>query len=72
MTQRTRRMRLSELPDAQLSGRTVITGNGARITIATDCTAHESGEHNCIPIKQWFRRRWICVRCHKTYPSEVR
>lgn len=30
------------------------------------------GQHNCIPIRRWFRARWICVRCDRIFKADVR
>jgi hypothetical protein len=29
-------------------------------------------EHLCIPIRYWFRRRWVCVRCDRIFREDVR
>jgi hypothetical protein len=28
-------------------------------------------EHNCIPVRHWFRRRWVCVRCHRKFRTDM-
>lgn len=29
-------------------------------------------EHLCIPIRHWFRSRWICVRCDRIFREDTR
>lgn len=29
-------------------------------------------EHNCIPIRHWFRCRWMCVWCERIFKVDTR
>jgi hypothetical protein len=28
-------------------------------------------QHNCIPVRHWFRRRWLCVRCGHKFRTDM-
>jgi hypothetical protein len=49
-----------------------------RLDAGTDTTDTEGGavmgqhEHLCVPIRYWFRRRWICVRCERIFREDTR
>lgn len=38
----------------------------------TDLCTDPSGLHATIPIRIWFRRRHVCVRCHRVFTVEAR
>lgn len=27
--------------------------------------------HNCILIRRWFRRQWVCIVCNTYFPGDV-
>jgi hypothetical protein len=29
-------------------------------------------EHLCIPIRHWWRHRWICIRCDQIFRKDTR
>jgi hypothetical protein len=27
--------------------------------------------HNCVPVRRWWRVRWVCVRCDAVFATDV-
>lgn len=34
--------------------------------------AHNDGDHNCVKVSKWWRTRWVCVRCGRTFKEDTR
>ena len=69
-----RRRMLRDLPDVELSGRTIIDGSGARINIAVDCEKTADGEHTCVQKRKGWAglwEQWRCSACGKKFPVNV-